>query len=218
MSNVHLVSKVRRLFVSLAVAVVPVLALAGCSPSSLGPLGALFGPKPEEAAQEALKADLDSLKTADEQTIKDLFGEDVVSEMETYGIDPKEFYDSLVKHFSYDNMSATAKDDSNVTVKLTTTNVDIQAVATQWQNDVLEYMNSSQAMEDYATLGEDGLMKKMMGSLVDALAADDAPTKSADVTIDMKKGSDGTWAPSDESQVSNAIFAGADLDSDLAMS
>lgn len=122
MRNDRLVSKARKLFVYLALAAMPVLALSGCT---------LFGPKPEDVVKDTLTADLDSLKTASEEDVKELFGDDMVSEMETYGIDPKDFYDSLVKHFSYDNVQVKV-DGDKATATLTTTNVDINAVATQW--------------------------------------------------------------------------------------
>ena len=207
MNTRHLVHRARRLFVCLALAMVPVLALSGCS---------LFGPKPEEVVKETLSADLDSLKTASEDQVKELFGDDVVSEMQTYGIDPKDFYDSLVKHFSYDNLQVKV-DGDKATATLATTNVDVQKVATQWENDVLDYMYSSQASDDYDKLGEDGMMKKVMQSLVDSLAADDAPLKTADVSIDLEKGSDGSWTTTDDAQVAKAIFAGDDLQNDLNM-
>lgn len=181
-----------------ALAAIPVLGLTACG-----------GPSDEELIKQTLTADLDAIKTVDEDTVKSMMGDSAVSEMETYGIDAFAFYTNCVKRFSYDNVDVTVDGDS-ATATLDVTNVDIEKVLTSWANDVSAYVTSQEAIDDYNNLGENGMMQKMLQQLTDALGASDAPTKTSSMSIDFTKGDDG-WDLSDASQLSNLVFVGADL-------
>lgn len=181
-----------------ALAAIPALGLTACG-----------GPSDEELIKQTLTADLDAIKTVDEDTVKSMMGDSAVSEMETYGIDAFEFYTNCVKQFSYDNVDVTVDGDS-ATATLDVTNVDIEKVMTSWANDVSAYVTSQEAIDDYNNLGENGMMQKMLQQLTDALGASDAPTKSSSMSIDFTKGDDG-WDLSDASQLSSLVFVGADL-------
>ena len=172
-------------------------------------LTACGGPSDEELIKQTLTADLDAIKTVDEDTVKSMMGDSAVSEMETYGIDAFAFYTNCVKQFSYDNVDVTVDGDS-ATATLDVTNVDIEKVMTSWANDVSAYVTSQEAIDDYNNLGENGMMQKMLQQLTDALGASDAPTKTSSMSIDFTKGDDG-WDLSDASQLSNLVFVGADL-------
>ena len=130
-----------------AIAALSVLGLVGCGPSA------------EELIKQALTADLDAVKNVDEDTVKAALGDETLSEMESYGIDPYEFYTNCVKNFSYDNLSVKVEGDS-ATVTLDATNVDIEQVMSTWQQDCYTYMLSQEAMDDYTSMGESGMMKK----------------------------------------------------------
>lgn len=181
-----------------ALAAIPALGLSACG-----------GPSDEELIKQTLTADLDAIKTVDEDTVKSMMGDSAVSEMETYGIDAFAFYTSCVKQFSYDNVDVTVDGDS-ATATLDVTNVDIEKVMTSWANDVSAYVTSQEAIDDYNNLGENGMMQKMLQQLTDALGASDAPTKTSSMSIDFTKGDDG-WDLSDASQLSSLVFVGADL-------
>lgn len=181
-----------------ALAVIPALGLTACG-----------GPSDEELIKQTLTADLDAIKTVDEDTVKSMMGDSAVSEMETYGIDAFAFYTNCVKQFSYDNVDVTVDGDS-ATATLDVTNVDIEKVMTSWANDVSAYVTSQEAIDDYNNLGENGMMQKMLQQLTNALGASDAPTKTSSMSIDFTKGDDG-WDLSDASQLSNLVFVGADL-------
>ena len=181
-----------------ALAAIPALGLSACG-----------GPSDEELIKQTLTADLDAIKTVDEDTVKSMMGDSAVSEMETYGIDAFAFYTNCVKQFSYDNVDVTVDGDS-ATATLDVTNVDIEKVMTSWANDVSAYVTSQEAIDDYNNLGENGMMQKMLQQLTDALGTSDAPTKTSSMSIDFTKGDDG-WDLSDASQLSNLVFVGADL-------
>lgn len=181
-----------------ALAAIPTLGLTACG-----------GPSDEELIKQTLTADLDAIKTVDEDTVKSMMGDSAVSEMETYGIDAFAFYTNCVKQFSYDNVDVTVDGDS-ATATLDVTNVDIEKVMTSWANDVSAYVTSQEAIDDYNNLGENGMMQKLLQQLTDALGASDAPTKTSSMSIDFTKGDDG-WDLSDASQLSNLVFVGADL-------
>lgn len=181
-----------------ALAAIPALGLSACG-----------GPSDEELIKQTLTADLDAIKTVDEDTVKSMMGDSAVSEMETYGIDAFAFYTNCVKRFSYDNVDVTVDGDS-ATATLDVTNVDIEKVMTSWANDVSAYVTSQEAIDDYNNLGENGMMQKMLQQLTDALGASDAPTKTSSMSIDFTKGDDG-WDLSDASQLSSLVFVGADL-------
>ncbi len=185
---------------TVALAAVPALGLTACG-----------GPSDEELIKQTLTADLDAIKTVDEDTVKSMMGDSTVSEMENYGIDVFEFYTNCVKQFSYDNL-AVSVDGDTAKATLDVTNVDVEAVMTSWANDVTAYVTSQEAIDDYNNLGESGMMQKMLKNLTDAIGASDAPTKTASMTIDLAKGDDG-WDLSDASQLSNLVFVGADLSS-----
>ena len=179
-----------------ALAAIPALGLTACG-----------GPSDEELIKQTLTADLDAIKTVDEDTVKSMMGDSAVSE--TYVIDAFAFYTNCVKQFSYDNVDVTVDGDS-ATATLDVTNVDIEKVMTSWANDVSAYVTSQEAIDDYNNLGENGMMQKMLQQLTDALGASDAPTKTSSMSIDFTKGDDG-WDLSDASQLSNLVFVGADL-------
>ena len=189
--------KVATTALALAVAVVPVLGLSAC------------GPNEEELIKQELAAQFDSLRDADEDLVKEIVGSSTWSEMEGYGIDPIEFYGSLVKHFEYGDVVVKVDGDT-AKVTLTTTNVDIKQVMTNWMSEMTDYASSQDAIDDYLSGGEDALYQKMFQGLIDMLTADDAPTATDEVTMDLTKSGD-MWDFADENQVASALFGGADL-------
>lgn len=135
-----------------ALAAIPALGLSACG-----------GPSDEELIKQTLTADLDAIKTVDEDTVKSMMGDSAVSEMETYDIDAFAFYTNCVKQFSYDNVDVTVDGDS-ATATLDVTNVDIEKVMTSWANDVSAYVTSQEAIDDYNNLGENGRCRRCSSS------------------------------------------------------
>lgn len=198
MSNHALIRRAGALFATLALAVGGTLGLSACG-----------GPKPEEVIKQQVQLELDTIKEADADTIKAVLGEDEWNSLSSSGMDVEAFYNSCVKHFSYEEPTVTVDGDS-ATVTVNVTNVDLVQVFEAWTADALDYAGTEEAQNDLATLGEDGIASKLFEKLYAALGADDAPLKTADVQIDFEKDSDGSWNPSDESQLSSLLFAGVD--------
>ncbi|MCI1665927.1 MAG: DUF5105 domain-containing protein [Atopobiaceae bacterium] len=159
--------------------------------------------------QAYVDGQLDDLKTTDATEINNVLGSTYVSQLEEYGVDPVEFYKAFYQHFSYTDNGVTV-DGSKAQVKLTTTNIDLEQVATTWQQNEVTYLSSSEGIALYQSGGEDAIYKKMMSDLLTVLEDPSVPTKSADVTINLVKNGN-TWELADENEVYSALFAGADL-------
>jgi hypothetical protein len=169
--------------------------------------------KDEEAdISSQVDASLDALGTADESTIEDTLGDDLVSELQGYGVSTSDLYHALLKHFSYTDDGVTVDGDT-ATVKLTSTNVDFDSVATAWNEEVTAYANSDEGAQVYTSGGQSGFMKACLQKLMDRLDADDAPLKTSDVTVALTRGSDGTWNVSDQSALEGVILGGSSISS-----
>ena len=191
-----LARKALTLFATAALATVSVAGLSACGESQ------------EDAIKSMLKEQFGQLEQVTDANIEEVFGDDEIAELQKYGIDATELYNACVKRFDYEVEDVSISDDT-ATVTLSVTNLDFATVAASWTDDMTAYLTSDEAANDYTNLGEDGILAKVMGQFVERLAADDAPTKTASVTLDLEK--DGkTWEFSDEDQVVSAIFAGAD--------
>ena len=162
--------------------------------------------------QGQVDAALDGLKTVDDSTIEEVMGDSFVSEMSTYGVSATDIYRALVQHFEYKDNGVKVDGDS-ATVSLTTTNVDVTSVMSSWQEEFTAFAQTDDAITLYTSEGQNGLIKKALDMLVANLSADDAPTVTADVTVDLTKDSDGDWGVKDESQLVTALFAGEDISS-----
>ncbi|MCI1665052.1 MAG: DUF5105 domain-containing protein [Atopobiaceae bacterium] len=183
---------------TLVLALSATLALAGCGVSD------------EDASKKVVDSALDDLKATDSTSVESTLGSTLCDQIRAYGIDPADFYSALVNHFSYTDNGSTVDGDS-ATVSLTVTNVDFQSIYMAWQSDFTNYVSTTEAVDLYSTDGQDGVVKKGLQMLLDDLNADDAPTKTEDVTIDLTKGSDGSWSMSDQSQLTSALLAGNDI-------
>lgn len=198
MSNHAFIRRAGALAATLALAVTSTLGLAACG-----------GPSVEETIKKQVVTDLDQIKSASADEIKDVLGQDEWDSLSSSGIDVEKFYNACVKHFSYEEPAVTVDGDT-ATVTINVTNVDIKQVFANWESEALEYAGSEEAQSDYESIGEDGIMEKVFEMLYSKLDADDAPLTTADVQIDFKKDSDGSWVPSDESQLGSVLFAGVD--------
>ena len=183
------------------------LATAALATVSVAGLSAC-GESQEDAIKSMIKEQFGQLEQVTDANIEEVFGDDEIAELQKYGIDATELYNACVKRFDYEIEDISVSDDT-ATVTLSVTNLDFATVAASWTDDMTAYLTSDEAVNDYTNLGEDGMVAKVMGQFVERLAADDAPTKTASVTLDLEKNGK-TWEFADEDQVVSAIFAGAD--------
>lgn len=191
-----LARKALTLFATAALAIVSVAGLSACGESQ------------EDAIKSMIKEQFSQLEQVTDANIEEVFGDDEIAELQKYGIDAIELYNACIKRFDYEIEDISVSDDT-ATATLSVTNLDFATVAASWMDDMTAYLTSEEAVNDYTNLGEDGMIAKVMGQFVERLATDDAPTKTASVTLDLEKNGK-TWEFSDEDQVVSAIFAGAD--------
>ena len=165
------------------------------------------------AVRQAADSALSEVKNADDATIESALSDSgMASELEGYNVSATDFYHAFVKHFSYTIDDVTV-DGTTATVSVTSTNADFSSVVTSWESDVIAYCATTEGIQLYQDEGENGLMQKCFQMLMDDLNADDAPTTTAKTTLHFTKGSDGTWQPSDQSEVESIVLGGSDLSS-----
>lgn len=202
MSFGTLTKRVATVACALVLSVVPTFGLVGCT-------------NEEDAVKAVVDAQLDSIKTADADAIRETLSSDANDQFEKYnelyGVDPIEFYTNYLKHFDYEDKDVTI-DGDEATVSLNVTNVDLESVVKTWKNDLSEYQSSAQFLSDFSTLGQTGVIQKVYQQLIDVIGEDDAPTKTTEVDFKFKK-VDGQWQAADGQELVNVLFAGADLDS-----
>lgn len=191
-----LARKALTLFATVVLVIVSVAGLSACGESQ------------EDAIKSMIKEQFSQLEQVTDANIEEVFGDDEIAELQKYGIDAIEFYNACIKRFDYEIEDVSVSDDT-ATATLSVTNLDFATVVASWTDDMSAYLTSEEAVNDYTNLGEDGMIAKVMGQFVERLAGDDAPTKTASVTLDLEKNGK-TWEFSDEDQVVSAIFAGAD--------
>ena len=183
------------------------LCLPGCASSTS---------QASDAIDTVVSAQLDALKTPDEAAIKSVLPADTYDELTKYGIDPVPFYKALVSRFSYQiKGTSVSSDENSAQVSVSTTNIYLKSIASSWASDFSAYVASSDGVSAILSGDENSLVNKGITMLQDKISASDAPLTSADVTIDLVRGSDGTWAIKDQSELINALLAGTNLDDAL---
>lgn len=199
MKSSILVRKALTVVATLCLALTPLVSLSGCA-------------NEEEAIKAAVDVQLDKIKTADSSEMDEVFDKDTLDGFKQLDLDPQEVYQACVKKFSYtDNGVTLAKDKKSATVALTTTNVDVENVLKTWVKDIFSSISTSEGLADAMSMSSDDFSKKYTHKLIDALAADDAPTKTGDVDLKLVK-KDGKWEPVDDTDYGKILFAGANFD------
>ena len=169
----------------------------------------------EEDIEDQVDYTFTELSSLDEDDVRDVFGEETCQEMESMGIDPYEFYQALFANFDY-TIYDVKVDGEEATVELTVTNVDIDEALVDFEDALMEWANSQEAIDAYNEGGEDGLMAAGMQLFVDMLSSGEVSTFTSEITIDMERSSDDSWEFSDPDQVATALFGeSSEVDTDL---
>lgn len=177
--------------------------LAGCS--------GLGGVAPKDAAKVALTSQLDAVKNADATQVESLIGSDTYTELQNYNVDVQSFYSSLVSRFSYEVKDVSVDSSGNsATATISATNIDLNQVFSGWMTEFETYALSSEGLGLLMSGDDTTLTSKGMQMLATDLAKSDNPTTTGDVTVDLTKGSDGTWSLADD-DLSNILFVGQSL-------
>ena len=152
--------------------------------------------------EQMITAELDkafeTLKNPTQDTVNALFGDDAskLEEFSKYGIDPIEMLKHAFGHLDYKVDGIKAEGDK-ATVKVTLTNVDFQAVASQFASDMQnDEALRAQATEALVSGDEQGAYKVIFDKLYSALDESDNLVAST-AEFQMEK-ENGQWAFAEE--------------------
>ena len=166
--------------------------------------------------EQMINAELDkefgTLKNPTQDTVNALFGDDAskLEEFSRYGIDPIEMLKHAFGHLDYkvDNIKA---EGDKATVKVTLTNVDFQAVASQFASD----MQNDEELRAQATAAlvsgdEQGAYKVLFDKLYTALdESDNVVASTAEFQLEKENGQ---WAFTEEGNKEFAAVVLATID------
>ncbi|MBQ6410986.1 MAG: hypothetical protein IJI16_03450 [Atopobiaceae bacterium] len=191
------------LFVTVALSFGLALGLVGC------------GHGDEDAIRAQVSAEFDRIRDTSEGNVRSQLGDEAFQSIQDKGIDPVAVYSSLFGGLQYEVTDVSVEKDV-AQVTLTLTSVDIQAVVNGYKQAVSDWAASDDATYTFDQSGQEGLESEVIRMLGEALTASDLPTTTREVTIEMRRGDDGTWAPADGSQVAGLLLGGTSLESLLA--
>ena len=199
----HLAKRSLALFAVLVLSFGLVLGLAGC------------GHGDEDAIKAQVSAEFDRIRDTSEENVRSQLGDEAFQAIQDKGIDPVAVYAALYGGIQYEVTDVSIEKDV-AQVSLTLTVVDVQAVVNGYKESVATWASSDDATYTFDQSGQEGLESEVMRMLGEALTASELPTTTREVTIELHRGADGTWAPADGSQVSGLLFGGVSLESLLA--
>lgn len=199
----HLPKSSLALFVVALLSFGLVLGLAGC------------GHGDEDAIRAQISAELDRIRDTSEENVRSQLGDEAFQAIQDKGIDPVAVYTALFGGIQYEVTDVSIeKDVAQVTLTLTV--VDVQSVVNGYKESVATWASSDDATYTFDQSGQEGLEGEVIRMLGEALTASDLPTTTREVTIEMRRGDDGTWAPADGSQVAGLLLGGTSLEDLLA--
>ena len=187
---------VKRVYKRLAILLVALVMSSGLCIS----LAACGGVSQED--EQMINSELDkafgTLKNPTQDTVNALFGEDAskLEEFSKYGIDPIEMLRHAFGHLDYKVDGIKAEGDK-ATVKVTLTNVDFQAVASQFASD----MQNDEELRAQATAAlvsgdEQGAYKVLFDKLYTAIdESDNLVSSTAEFQLEKENGQ---WAFAEE--------------------
>ena len=166
----------------------------------------------EQMINSELDKEFGTLKNPTQDTVNALFGDDAskLEEFSRYGIDPIEMLKHAFGHLDYkvDNIKA---EGDKATVKVTLTNVDFQAVASQFASD----MQNDEELRAQATAAlvsgdEQGAYKVLFDKLYTALdESDNVVASTAEFQLEKENGQ---WAFTEEGNKEFAAVVLATID------
>ncbi len=151
----------------------------------------------EDAVRSAFDAEMQAAMTYGSDAEEEL-GADLVAELDDAGINVEDLWNAVLAHHSY-TVDEVTIDDSGETaeVTVTVTNVDFNAVVTQWTTEMTEYFMSEEGMAELQS-DESAAMNTVYQMLIDDLSSDSATTATETTTVTMQK-TDGNWVSSEAS-------------------
>lgn len=176
-------------FLGVIMSVMMLFAFAGCGSSSATD-------SPADQAAAALDETLQAIQSADLERISEIDG--VADALAAEDLDSDLIQSVLVSmfgHFQYELGEPEQVDDSHVNVPANVSNVDMEAAANVWFENMMEYAMEHAEDEDEAALEENALA--MLQEAIDATAEEDDGIRSEDVVFPMVL-EDGKWVISSD--------------------
>ncbi len=168
------------------------------------------GQSQEKLIEGSINAELDKIKNTSEENVKEILGDSAIQELQAAGLNPVDFYNALFAKFEYESQGVTIDGDT-ATATYQVTNIDMTAATQNYMNSVSEWATSQEAIDIYASEGQEGLTKHVVELLMAALTDPELETVTNPVTFDLTKNDEGKWEVADENQVMQALFAGTDI-------
>lgn len=119
-----------------------------------------------------------------------------------FGVSEQEASSSLLKNFSYE-LGDVVIDGDAATVMVHATNADITSIMQNVTQQTLGDAITTKAQESNTA----EIQSLLSNHILDAMAADDAPTVSQDVVVNLARDGE-NWNFSDPSQILQVLFAG----------
>ena len=162
--------------------------------------------------EEQLCEELDAIKNATDENMAELLGADVVSEIQSYGIDAHDIYNALLGRFDYTSKGVVIDGDS-ATATLDVTNIDVAYATDAYMNRIEAWSTTDEAVELIVADDQTAFEAKVISMMIESLSDPEVPLVTREVQIGMVKNADGDWEIADQEQTMNALFAGADIGS-----
>ena len=124
------------------------------------------------------------------------FGDDAtMAKLEDFGVDAGEYHQHLLSHFSYQVGDVSVADDGKTaTATVSITNATLSDAITNAASDFEAWMLTDEMQSTLDSGGRAALVSKLFDFLYQRLDADDVACATADATLSLTKGDDGTWS------------------------
>lgn len=195
--------KVCAVVLGAVLAAVPIAGLTAC------------GANPAEQVKAVVAANLDEVKNLDPEAIDELGSMNELKQIETtYGISADRALKAFYGHFNYTIDEVTVEGDT-ATVKVTSSNIDLQKVMENYMNSITEFATSEDAQKLMSEGGQKAVQDKVVELLMSSLEADGVPIAEGQTELAMERDGD-SWTYANEEEVLQVLFGGQDLQSALS--
>lgn len=168
------------------------------------------GGNPADQVRSVVTSNFDQVKNLDAEAIEELGNMDELKELETaYGLSSDRVIKAFYGRFDYKVDDVTVDGDT-ATVKITSSNVDLQKVMEGYMDDLTEFATSEEAEKLVTEGGQQAVQDKVVELLMGAFESDDVPTTEGKTELAMERDGD-TWTYANEGEVLQVLFGGQDL-------
>ncbi len=148
----------------------------------------------EEVITESITAQLESIKTLDEETLKELSADELTEEFAPYGIDGEEYLRTYLDGFDY-TVGEVTVDGDTAQADVTLTCKSYQDIEDGIENAVVEIMETP---EEILELTEEEINLKI-GEVIMGAIGEIEPKETEPITLTYEQ-KDGTWSEAKETE------------------